>query len=146
MISYRGGIYLIDWERSGIGDPAFELGLIPIFCHMGRECEDALYKSYIEDLEDSRSFLRRVEAYRAVHYFAWPIHMIGFLYKLKREGYKGTWNEDAFVRRYLSEAYDWLSFAFRKVGPLLGIEGEEQADSRSLKERGSLFLWKEELL
>jgi len=141
MLLYRGMIFLLDWERSGIGDPAFEAGLIPIFCALDSEAQKYFYDAYIDLSIDSPRMLERIEAYRLVHVLAWPMHMLSFLYRLKLEGCTTTWNPDEFVEAYLSEAYGWLAYAVRALAPVLGFPELAGMREPQLRSMGTLFAW-----
>jgi aminoglycoside phosphotransferase (APT) family kinase protein len=141
---YRGEAFLLDWERSGIGDPAFEIGLIPIFFGMAGTEERRFLDAYMKLMPSYPHFLEKVRAYHLVHVLAWPMHMLSFLYRLKREGYRTSWQQDDFVHAYLAEAYGWLAFAVRSLASPLGLSSGAGMTEGELRSTGTLFLWKQE--
>jgi aminoglycoside phosphotransferase (APT) family kinase protein/NDP-sugar pyrophosphorylase family protein len=103
----HGEVALLDWERCGIDDPAYDLAWFLTLAHLSPQAEDELRRGYGAGLPGDHSFWKRVEAYRIIDIITWPMHLIQIV-----QTYGERKNDGAAVAAtYEKDAYEALAVA-----------------------------------
>lgn len=68
-----GRIQLIDWEYSGMNDPAWDIGSYLLESEFGPEDTKSFITAYLPDDADSAGFMFRVRVYQAVQDYLWSL-------------------------------------------------------------------------
>ncbi|OHD79218.1 MAG: hypothetical protein A3J97_08055 [Spirochaetes bacterium RIFOXYC1_FULL_54_7] len=89
-----GKIQLIDWEYSGMNDPAWDIGSFLLESEFGPEDTKAFLEAYLPGDADSAGFMFRVRVYQAVQDYLWSLWSL-MLCSSHRNSDRGT-----YYRRY----------------------------------------------
>lgn len=138
MVLHRGEVRLLDWERCGIDDPAYDVGWFLALANLSQASEQAFRDAYGPGLAGDVTFWRRVNAFRVADVLTWPIHLID-LARSVRDGQTPATDPQAQARQYERDAYAALARAFealeRQGGPALG----GACDAERVRSMGPLF-------
>jgi thiamine kinase-like enzyme len=89
-----GRIQLIDWEYSGMNDPAWDIGSFLLESEFDPGDTKAFIAAYLPDGADSAGFMFRVRVYQAVQDYLWSLWSL-MLCSSHRNSERGT-----YYRRY----------------------------------------------
>lgn len=108
---YHHQVALLDWERCGIDDPAYDLGWFLALARLAPAAEEALRRGYGEGHPGDNTFWLRVEAFRTLDVVAWPISLIQMV-QAWRDARTGRDDGVELARAYEQEACEALADAF----------------------------------
>lgn len=142
------GLWLIDWERAGVGDPAYELAWFSALNQLAGEHEEAFLSGYFgaptaqlvdagNDPASAAAQLSRIQAYRKVTAMSWPIQILAYQARYWKERFPVTMEPAEYVDFNLREAYRRLADGFTWLGRDLG---GWRASARQLEEMGTLLV------
>ncbi|MBM3462505.1 MAG: hypothetical protein FJX76_10425 [Armatimonadetes bacterium] len=127
-------LWLIDWERAGVGDPGYELAWFLALNGLSGENETAFLEGYLG--EDPRgltdvdltkvapsstpALLSRIQAYRKVTAMSWPIQILAYQARYHKERFPVTMEPREYVSFNLREAFKRLVDGFTYLEQPLG--------------------------
>jgi thiamine kinase-like enzyme len=94
ILVVEGRIQLIDWEYSGMNDPAWDIGSFLLESEFGPEDTKMFLEAYLPDNADSAGFMFRVRVHQAVQDYLWSLWSL-MLCSSHRNSERG-----AYYRRY----------------------------------------------
>jgi aminoglycoside phosphotransferase (APT) family kinase protein len=130
-------VVLLDWERCGIDDPAYDVGWFLALANLGPEAETAFREAYGPGLPGDRSFWARVEAFRLADVLTWPVHLLA-LARECREQRAALADPESQARRYEDDAVVALADAFTALARV-GVNGFRACSADSIRGMGRLF-------
>lgn len=130
-----GHVRLLDWEKCGIGDAAYDMGWFLALSGLSREAEAALEAAY--GAGSDPAFWDRARTYRIIDLIAWPVHLMQTVQRCRHQATRMTARAPRIAREYEEDAYEALSVALNSFAALSG--GEAAYTPESIREMGTLF-------
>ena len=138
MVARGDSVVLLDWERCGIDDPAYDVGWFLALADLSAEAEQAFRDAYGPGLPGDPSFWPRVDALRIADELTWPIHLVE-LARNVREGHTPAGDPEKQARGYEEDAYRALARAFRRLARHGGPTVPDELDADGVRAMGPLF-------
>lgn len=138
MVVCDDNVVLLDWERCGIDDPAYDIAWFLALGNLSSEAEDAFRETYGPGLGGDLSFWKRVEAFRVANELTWPIHLVE-LARNVRDGQTPAADPEARALTYENDALRALARAFTTLARLDGPEVFAPCTADDVRTMGPLF-------
>ncbi|MBM3465888.1 MAG: hypothetical protein FJX76_27680, partial [Armatimonadetes bacterium] len=85
-----GRLVLLDWEKCGVGDPAYDMGWLLALADLPRKVEAALEGAYGDGPQGDVTFWERARTYRIIDLIAWPVHLMGTVQRARHQSTRMT--------------------------------------------------------
>lgn len=138
MVARDDSVVLLDWERCGVDDPAYDIAWFLALGDLSDEAEHAFRDAYGLGLPGDLSFWRRVDAFRIADELTWPIHLID-LARSVREGQTPAPHPEKQAKGYEEDACRALARAFTTLARHGGPAVPDGFDADGVRALGPLF-------
>jgi len=112
------GLILLDWERCGVGDPAYDMGWFLALANLSGDAEAALVEAYGQGPPGDGTFWERARTYRVIDLIAWPVNLMGLARKCRAHAKRLTARAPRLVKTYEDDAYVALATALNSFAAL----------------------------